>query len=242
MKKFFSFRKIVLAITGIAVGGILLSACSKFNDDDNYSTPAAGLMSFNLAPDQGGVFITLSGNNLNNLPLAYTNYSGAYQAVYVGNRAIQTYNYPNDTAVAEGNHLFTPDKYYSLFVVGANGRYQNVVAHDNFDSLANSEGKAFIRYINAIPDSSKPVVTIAANGNNVINDNASFTAVSEFRTIDAGDVAVKVNNGSTIDASRNISVEQGKVYTVLLVGVPGAADTTKTVQIKFILNGSLSDQ
>jgi hypothetical protein len=85
-------------------------------------------------------------------------------------------------------------------------------------------------------------VTIAANGSNVVNDNASFTAVSEFRTIDAGDVAVKVNNGSTIDASRNISVEQGKVYTVLLVGVPGAADATKAVQIKFILNGSLSDQ
>ncbi|HZI53541.1 MAG TPA: DUF4397 domain-containing protein [Chitinophagaceae bacterium] len=241
MKSFFSFRKIVVATTGIAALGFLLSACSKFKVDD-YNTPAAGLMSFNLAPDQGGVYITLSGNNLNNLPLAYTNFSGAYQAVYPGNRAIQTYNYPTDTAITEGNYLFTADKYYSLFVVGANGRYQNVVTNDNLDSLSNAAGKAFIRYINAIPDSSKPVVTIAANGNNVVNDNASFTAVSEFRSIDAGDVAVKVSNGSSIDASRNIPVEQGKVYTVLLAGVPGAADTTKAVQIKYILNGSLSDQ
>ena len=61
-------------------------------------------------------------------------------------------------------------------------------------------------------------------------------------SIDAGDVAVKVSNGSSIDASRNIPVEQGKVHTVLLAGVPGAADTTKAVQIKYILNGSLSDQ
>jgi len=241
MKSFFSGRKIVVAITGVAALAFLLSACSKF-DDDNNSTPASGLMSFNLAPDQAGVFITLSGNNLNNLPLAYTNYSGTYQAIYPGNRAVQTYSYPADTAIAEGNFTFTPDKYYSLFVVGANGRYQNVVINDNFDSLANSAGKAFIRYINAIPDSSKPVVTIAVNANNVVNDNTFFAAVSEFRTIDAGNVVVTVNNGSSIDASRNITVEQGKVYTVLLVGAPGAADTTKAVQIKYIFNGSISDQ
>jgi len=242
MKSFFSIRMIVGAITGIAALAFLLSACSKFNDDNNSNTPAAGLMTFNLAPDQPGVFITLSGNNLNNLPLAYTNYSGSYQAVYPGNRPIQTYSYPSDSAIAEGNHIFTPDKYYSLFVVGANGKYQNVVINDNFDSLANSAGKAFIRYINAIPDSSKPVVTIAANGNNIISDNASFSAVSEFSTIDAGDVAVKVNNGSSIDASRNIILEAGKVYTVLLVGVPGASDSTKAVQIKYIFNGSISGQ
>ena len=129
-----------------------------------------------------------------------------------------------------------------MFVIGANGHYQNLVTDDNFDSLAAKSGKAFVRYINAIADSSKPLVTIAANGNNVVSNNASFASVSDFATIDAGDVAVRVNSGSSIDVSRNITLEQNKVYTVLLVGTPGAADPTKAVQIKFISNGTVTGQ
>lgn len=242
MKSPFSIRKFIVGLTGIVVLSFLLWSCSKFDDDDNYNTPSAGLMSFNLAPDQPGIYITLSGNNLNQLPLAYTNYSGVYQSIFPGDRAVQSYSYPSDSAIAEGNHVFTPEKFYSLFVVGANGHYQNVVTNDNFDSLAVTAGKAFIRYVNAIPDSSKPLVTISANDNNVIDDNASFASVSDFTAIDAGDVALKVSNGSSINASRNITLEQNKAYTVLLVGTPGATDTAKAVQIKFISNGTLSDQ
>ena len=242
MKSLFFFRRLFVGLTGMIALSFLLLSCTKFNDDDDSNIPGAGLMTFNLAPDQAGIYITLSGNNLNNLPLGYTNYSGVYQAIYPGDRAVQSYSYPSDTAIAGGTHAFSPDKFYSLFVVGANGHYKNVVTNDNFDSLAATAGKAFVRYINAIPDSSKPLVTIAANGNNVVNDNASFSSVSEFKIIDAGDVAVKVNNNTSIDASRNITLEQGKVYTVLLVGSPGAADTTKAVQIKFISNGTINGQ
>jgi hypothetical protein len=75
----------------------------------------------------------------------------------------------------------------------------------------------------------------------VINTPAGFSSVSDFVAADPGQVAVSVKNGSNIDASRTISLEQGKVYTVLLAGIPGATDTTKAVQIKYILNGSLTD-
>ena len=241
MKSLFSFRRFVVGLAGIVSLSFLLGSCSKF-DNDNNSTPAAGLMSFNLAPDQPGIYVTLSGNSLNNLPLGYTSYSGVYQAIFPGDRPVQVYSYPSDTAIAGVNQVFTADKYYSLFVVGTNGHYQNIVTNDNFDSLAASSGKAFIRYINAIPDSSKPIVTIAANGNNVVNDNASFTSVSEFKTIDAGEVGVTISNGTSINASRNLTLEQGKVYTVLLVGTSGAADTTKAVQIKYISNGTITGQ
>ncbi len=242
MKSLFSFRRFAVRLTGIVSLSLLLWSCTKFDDDNNNNTSAAGLMSFNLAPDQSGVYITLSGNNLNNTPLAYTSYSGVYQAIFPGDRPVQSFSYPSDSAIAQVNHVFTPNKYYSLFVIGANDHYQNLVTNDNFDSLAATSGKAFIRYINAIPDSSKPLVTIAANGNNVVNTNASFASVSDFATIDAGDVAVRVSNGSSVDASRNITLEQNKVYTVLLVGTPGAADTTRSVQIKYISNGTVTDQ
>lgn len=241
MKRFFSsIRTALVPVSGLLVIAVLLSACSKFDNDDNTNTPVAGLMSFNLAPDQAAVGIALGGNNLTNSPLAYTNYSGTYQRVFPGNREVESYDYVKDSTIAKVDYSFTTDKYYSLFVVGANGTYKNVITNDNFDSLVSKTGKAFVRYINAIPDSSLPAVTFAASGSNVINDIASFTVISDFKEIAAGNVEVKVSNNTTINATRTITLEQGKVYTILLTGIPGQTDATKAVQIKYITNGSVS--
>ena len=243
MKSFFSsIRTALVPVSGLLVIAVLLSACSKFDDDDNMNTPVAGLMSFNLAPDQAAVGIALGGNNLTNSPLAYTNYSGTYQRVFPGNREVESYDYVKDSTIAKVDYSFTTDKYYSLFVVGANGTYKNVITNDNFDSLVSTSGKAFVRYINAIPDSSRPAVTFAASGSNVINDNASFTDISDFKEIATGNVEVKVSNNTTVNATRSITLEQGKVYTILLTGIPGQTDATKAVQIKYITNGSVSDK
>ena len=241
MKNFFSsIRMSLVPVSGLLAVAILFSACSKFNDDNNTSTPVSGLMSFNLAPDKPAVGIALGGNNLTNSPLAYTNYSGTYQLVYPGNRAVESYDYIKDSTVNTIDYNFTANKYYSLFVVGANGNYKTVITNDNFDSLTSTTGKAYVRYINAIVDSTKPLVTVTANGSNVFNDNTSFTGISEFKEINTGNVEVKVNNNTTINASRTITLEQGKVYTILLAGIPGQADDAKAVQIKYILNGSVS--
>jgi len=98
-----------------------------------------------------------------------------------------------------------------------------------------------VRYVNAIPDSTLlPTVTISSNGNNVFNTNATFPSVSDFKGITPGDIAVNVNAESGSTASRTITVEQGKIYTILLVGQPGATDSTKAVQIKFIQNGQVT--
>lgn len=241
MKSFFSsIRMALVPVSGLLAVAILFSACSKFDDDDNSNTPVAGLMSFNLAPDKAAVGIALGGNNLTNSPLAYTNYSGTYQLVFPGNRAVESYDFVKDSTITTADYNFAADKYYSLFVVGANGNYKNVITNDNFDSLTSTTGKAYVRYINAIPDSTQPAVTFTANGSDVINSNVSFTDISDFKEISTGNVEVKVSNNTTINASRTITLEQGKVYTILLVGIPGQTDTTKAVQIKYITNGSVS--
>ena len=241
MKNFFSsIRMSLIPVNGLLAVTILFSACSKFKNDNNTNTPVAGLLSFNLALDKSAVGIALGGNNLTNSPLAYTNYSGTYQLVYPGSRTVESYDYLTDSTINKVDYNFTSDKYYSLFVVGANGSYKNVITNDNFDSLTLITGKAYVRYINAIPDSTKPLVTVTANGSNVINDNASFTGISDFKEINTGNVEVKINNSTTINASRTITLEQGKVYTILLVGIPGQTDATKAVQIKYITNGSVS--
>src|SRR5687768_16440275 len=237
MKNFFSsIRMSLVPVSGVVLVAVLLAACSKFNDDDNNdNTPVSGLMAFNLAPDKASVVVALSGNSLTNTPLAYTNYTGTYQRIYTGNREVKSYDYNTDSSFASTNYNFEADKYYSLFIAGANGVYTNIVTPDNFDSLSSASGKTYVRYINAIPDSTQPTVTITANGNNVINTPAAFSSVSDFTAADPGQVTVTVKNNSTIDANRTISLEQGKVYTVLLTGIPGATDTTKAVQIKYIL-------
>jgi hypothetical protein len=115
MKSFFSsIRTALVPVSGLLVIAVLLTACSKFDNDDNMNTPVAGLMSFNLAPDLAAVGIALGGNSVTNSPLAYTNYSGTYQRVFPGNREVESYDYVKDSTIAKVDYSFTTDKYYSF--------------------------------------------------------------------------------------------------------------------------------
>ena len=243
MTSLFSYlRRSVVPVFAIVAAGVLFTACLKNKDNNNSDIPAAGLMAFNLAPDQQSVVITLSGNTLTASPLGFNSYTGFYQNVYPGSRSINAYDYPNNAPLATSSFNFEQNKYYSVFVTGSNNSYKNVVSVDNFDSLTSTSGNSYIRYINAIVDSvNTPTVTIAAAGNNVVNENAAYTSVSEFKAVTPGEVTITVKNGSGIDATRTITIDQKKIYTILLSGIPGATDDTKKVQIKFVQNGTLTD-
>lgn len=238
MKNLMSISKQSFALSVIAFSVVLFSSCLK-NKDDNNTVPAAGLMAFNLAPNKPAIGFSLSGNSLTSTPLAYTNYTGNYLGVYTGSRTIVAFDANSNSSIASVDATFDKDKYYSLFLVGDTS-YQNVVVSDNIDSLLGASGMAYVRYINAIPDSSHPIVTVTQGGNNVVNENAAFSTVSRFTAVNPGEVAITVNNNNNIQANRNITLEQRKVYTALLIGVPGSTDTAKAVQIKYIVNGTLS--
>ncbi|HEY5371597.1 MAG TPA: DUF4397 domain-containing protein [Hanamia sp.] len=218
---------------------IIFSACKK---DDTPATPTSGLMAFNLIPDSTGpVIFALDNSALANTAFSFTNYTGAYLPIYSGTRNLQTYESPNtSTALAATTFNYEAKKYYSAFAIGAHGNYQNLVTNDELDSLPSSTGNAFVRYINAIPDSSHPVVTISANGTDKVKENASFGSVSDFTQLAPGDITFNVSNDSTISASRTFTVQQNGIYTVLIMGLPGAADTSKAVQIKYIVNGTIT--
>jgi hypothetical protein len=235
-------RRGIAMVLGVAAAGMLFTACLKNNDNNNAQTPVAGLMGFNLAPDQSAVVITLSGNSLTQSPLDYTNFTGAYQNIYPGDRTVQSFNAQGNNSLASASFNFEANKYYSVFVVGYGNNYRNIISTDHFDSLSTTQGNAYIRYINAIADSvNKPAVTISAGANSVVNESASLGAVSEFKAVAPGDVSIAVKNATAaIDTSRTITVEQNKVYTVLLIGMPGATDAAKKVQIRFIQNGALT--
>jgi len=240
MKKlFFLLRNNAVLFAGFLAIIFLFSACKK--TVDTVHQPVAGLMAFNLIPDKASIGVAISNQSLTNSPLLYTSYTGGYLGVYGGNRDVTTYDFNSRTTLATTSQLFADSTNYSVFAVGANGSYRNLVVKDNLDSLSSSTGEAFVRYVNAIADSTKqPLVTISSNGTDVFNNNAPFATVSDFKGITPGDVSVKVINESAINSSRTITLEQGKIYTILLVGLPDQADSSKAVQIKFIQNGTIS--
>ena len=237
MKKQFS---ILLPLSAILISALLFSACKKTLDRPAH-TPVAGLMAFNLAPDQPLVGFALSGNIFTRNPLAYTNYTGNYLGVYTGTRNVTTYDFNTQNTLADTTELFADSAYYSAFFVGANGKYKNVVVKDNFDSLTSASGQAYVRYVNAIPDSTlQPTVTVSSNGSNVFSTPAMFPSVSDFKGVTPGDITINVNDEGTLNVNRTINVEKGKIYTILLVGQTEVTDSTKAVQIKFIQNGEVT--
>jgi hypothetical protein len=227
-----------MAMGGILLAGVLFTGCKKSTvDNNNPSSQVAGLMAFNLIPGKT-VSLTIGGNTLGGSPLAFNGYTGVYLSIYPGTRTVQSFDYSSNNSLASASDSFEVNKFYSVFVVGTSGAYQNVIVNDNFDSLSSSSGQAYIRYINAINGSTNPVVIVSANGSEVVNTNAAFGGVSNFVAINPGSTTITVNDGSTVNVNRTITTEAKKVYTVLLT--PGATNTDPA-QIKYIVNGTLND-
>jgi hypothetical protein len=217
---------------------VTFSACKKENVA---TTPTSGLMAFNLIPDSTQpVAFVLDNNTLANAPIGFDNFTGGYLDVFSGPRTIKLYESNSDSALASTSYTFQPGMYYSTFAMGANGNYKNLIVADNLDSLPTSTGNAFVRYVNAIPDSSGQTITVSTNGSDVINTNTSFGEVSDFTGIAPADISISVKNGSTISADKTISLQKDKVYTLLLTGMPNAPDTAKAVKIKYIINGTVT--
>ena len=215
------------------IAAVLFAACMKSKNDDNNNLQAAGLMAFNLVP-QKAVSIAIGGNILPGSPLAFNAFTGVYLPVYPGTRTIESFDYSTNSSLASASDSFATDKFYSVFVVGTTGAYQNVIVQDNFDNL--TQGKAYIRYINAINGSANASVTIS--GSSVNNSSAAFANVSEFTEVTPGSTTITVTDGSTVNVNRTITTETNKIYTVLL---SSGATSTESAQIKYIVNGELNN-
>lgn len=218
---------------------VAFSACKK---ESVPATPTSGLMAFNLIPDSTAfpVVFVLNNSSITNTPLSYSNYTGSYLPVYSGPRTLAVYKANSDSMLATANYTFDANKYYSAFALGANGNYKNMIVEDNLDSLSASSGNAFIRYVNAIPDSSAQKITVSAGGTNEVTTNTHYGDVSDFIGIAPGDMTMNISNDSTISANKTVTLVKNQVYTFLLTGMTHATDTAKAVKIRYIVNGTLT--
>src|SRR6218665_2517403 len=175
MKNVLKTQKWTGIVTAIFLSVFFPVSCSK-NDDNNNQPPVTGLMAFNLAPDQSSVAFLISGNSLTNMGLGYTNYTGSYLPIYTGTREVMAVNYFNGTPLAASTQTFADSSFYSNFLVGSNGQYKNIIVKDNFDVVTPVSGKAWVRYVNAITDTTaQPTVTIGSQ-----SSTAVFGTVSAF--------------------------------------------------------------
>ncbi len=235
MKRFFSIQKILL-LGGILFTIAFISAC---NDDDNnpIQPDVAGLMAFNLAPDQPAIGVALSGNQLNS-PLPYMSYTGGYVAIYPGKRSTDAFD-ANGNTIATMTQTYAAEKYYSLFVIGTDGNYQNIIVNDGLDTLNAQDGNAYIRYINAIPGADQLSVVVKNESDTLITDQASFGSVSAFQPVKASSVTIDIDNG-TADTTRDITLENQKAYTILFANKPAENGGSDSIQIRYIENGKLT--
>ena len=229
-----TFRNGMFPLLAILFSALTFSACKK--DTPNERVPAAGLMSFNLVPEMDPIGVAVSGNIVTSIPLQYTNYTGGYQALFTGQRVVESFDWATREQLAQTTQNFMDSSYYSLFVVGTEGNISHVLVEDEIADLTDKES-AYVRYIQAIPDSSMASVQITSGGTEVVNETAKYKTVSGFSKVSPGEVEVAVDNEGSYDNSRTISLEKGTVYTILLIGKPGNDD--QPVEIKFVSNGTL---
>lgn len=212
---------------------ILFSSCSK-NDGAGQHIPSAGFMAFNLAVDQPAVGFALSGNLLSPVPIPFTGYTGNYLSIFTGTRQLRVYDFFNGITLSGGNYTYLDSSYYSAFFMGYNGAYRTELVQDDFSTVVPTAGKAWVRYVNAVADSNaRPIVRIGA-----FSETLAYAGISAFMPVDAGNLTVSIENGTQFAVSRNIVVEENKIYTILFAGQPQHSNTDLAVQIRFIQNGT----
>ncbi len=231
-------RSYAVPVAAVLLTAFTFSSCLKNASDYAQSNqPAAGLMAFNLAADKPAIGFTLSNNQLGgNAAINYTGYTGVYLPIYIGNREVRSFDYFTGSTLATVSASFADSMYYSAFLMGANGNYRNVVIKDELAPLTAASGKVWVRYVNAVPDSSGTITITQGETSSA----APYATVSSFAQVNAGTVHFAISNGGSVSASRDITLAENNIYTVLFSGIPGETDPDKKVQVRFIQNGTVT--
>lgn len=222
----------------IASFSIFISSCNKKSDTPERA--GSGLMVVNLAADRNAIGFYVDGGSITYSPLAFTNYNGGYQPIYAGSRTVSAFDFNIGSTLASADQNFEEGKYYSAFLMGNNNGYETVVAHDNLDSLQALGTQTYVRFVNAVADSSVATsVRTTQMENQPVEMPVPFKTVSGFEAAHSGDISVELLRNGSIATQRTLNLEPNKVYTVLLAGIPGNSGSD-SLQIKYITNGTVT--
>lgn len=225
---------LVMAIIGAAFAA-LVSSCGKAGVK-NATSMNIGYQVINLNHGLGPVSLYIDYTIYNNYNFYYIAPSGYFNLTSI-DTPFQIRSSPNQltgTIVLAGN-IFTLDNAlkantkYTLFIIGADSTKTNrdkVFLTDTASTPSKGRGK--VRFINCSPLS--PAFDIVAN--NYLDTgftNIAYKKVSKYIEMPAGNYNFQVyqtgNKSAVIGTLQNVTVQDGRLYTLYSYGVIGHTDS-----------------
>lgn len=222
--------------------GLLVAACSddKTTDPDP-TTEHAEFMFFHAAAGVASVDVSVDGTTAIT-DRTFSILHDGYTELEAGNRSIAALEHGAGTALAAETFPFTEDEHYTVFLVNDELgtasllRFQDNLAHP-------AAGKAHIRVAHLIADGPALKLAVPGSGQGPLFNNVKFMDNTEFFTaVNAGDVTFRVQDAGTSGGGGGggggstglfdditVSLEEGKIYTIALVG--RVADKSATAVI-----------
>lgn len=220
---------VFLFLCGLGIMVIpFITSCGK-----GTSTLPAGsnvqLQILNLSPDLLPVNLYVAFNKQSTRLYSYPTPSGYFTLANIdtplqvrsANTAISITSWATIDTVLKANTK------YSLFITGLRSD-KSVTSIFTIDTAAASVGgRGKVRFINASPRS--PGLDVTANGTTAFT-NQAYKVVSKFIEVPPGNYEFKITpNGSPINILsdlKNITIMDGKLYTLYCYGLVGRVDTT----------------
>ena len=217
-----SFKMLFAALTLSAV----ITSCSK--DFDNTPAPAvSGLNMINASPTTELLDFYVNNTRGNNENFGMGKKLGYYN-LYSGTSKITVTKKGSQTALAAESFNFTPERGYSLFVIGKVDSLKFLMVKDSVSLPA--AGKANVRFVNASPDAPALNLAVGTAAIDLVTDKA-YKQYSEFTTIDAATkVTFTAKNKATgaVEATLpDVEIKSGLTYTIWVKGLKAATDSTK---------------
>jgi len=147
-----------------------------------------------------------------------------YTTLNAGNNRIRVNVTGTSTTVIDATLSFAEGANYSIFAVDSVNKISAIRVDDDLTPPAS--GNSHVRFIHLSPNA--PAVDIAVTGGPVLFPDYTFKEFSNFTPVTAGtyNLEVRLAGTTTVVLSLpNITLENGKIYTVYARGFVGASGT-----------------
>lgn len=224
MKTSFTFKikRLHIYLLGIIATSILtLSSCLK-DSNQNGDSIVSALTVVHGSPDAPSVDFVWDNQRVNIQEFAYKNRI-KYFTDYSGNHLARFYmEGTNANALYETQVSLTPGKYFSLFLSGTLDSLSSVLLEDDAEKPA--EGNAKIRFINLSPDAGP--LDLQLVDDSLTASNKDFQKYTSFQEMEAGEYAAKIKStsGTTVNDQFDLTLEEGKTYTLWARGLVTTSD------------------
>jgi hypothetical protein len=223
------------AVTSIALLALLLSSCSKHNDNI-VQAPTANLEVIDVSPTAPTLDFYLDGTKVNSGPISYTG-GLQYFVCYAGNRHAAFYQSGSTTVVASDTVNLQASNAYTLILSNLPSKPDLTLIRDSI--FMPSTGGATLRLINASPDAG--AVDFGLKGGPVLGSNIIYRKYSAFIPVTftsahSDTLQIYRTGTSTVLQKIPVSLQAGGVYTAYLYGFTGQTSTDQKLGLGVVEN------